>query len=108
MAGTPEYPQGHGFMAGIRVNLAGKLMRADGAAGGDAAESGDSDVVESLVLPGRGVCSRALPLSIEQAYKGFDVSHCVVNRIVIVGSDAKSLPALAVVEICRRGRRRSH
>jgi hypothetical protein len=41
----------------------------------------------------------ALPLSIQQPCKGFDISHRVTDRNVIVGSRAKPLPALAVVEI---------
>jgi hypothetical protein len=45
------------------------------------------------------VFSKPLPLSIHQPCKGFDVSHRVVDRVVIVGRHAQPLPALAVVEI---------
>jgi hypothetical protein len=40
-----------------------------------------------------------LPLSIQQSCNGFHVPHRVIDRVVIVGSDAESLPALAVAEI---------
>lgn len=45
------------------------------------------------------VCSKPLALSIQQPCKCFDVPYRVVDRVVIVRSYAKPLPALAVVEI---------
>jgi hypothetical protein len=40
----------------------------------------------------------ALSLTLQEPSEGFDVSHRVIDRMVIVGSDAESLPGLDVAE----------
>jgi hypothetical protein len=59
----------------------------------------EADDGESLVLSGCGSFFETATALHHQPCKGFDVSHRVVDRVVIVGRHAQPLPALAVVEI---------